>query len=257
MLRPGEVRRGAERALRGFAGRRTHALFNLSLHPPSPSHPYHNTHTHTSCGTCAIATCLPCGAAVLHGRSTAAFLGSSSSPSSPSSPTPATPPWWAARPGLTLALLALGGWAARAPLVVHTEAACYPLDVHAPGIPAGLAAACARGRAAEAVTWWAAAVLTAVGLGLAAARRHAARRRHGLGGCQRAGRAGMAVLLLADVLAWACCPLCATCQEARTAAAGRCEGGVWREGEEEEGGEEGGGLPSPPPQPAPPFRRGV
>lgn len=214
--------------------RATAGLFFLSLsRSTSLPHPL-------SCGTCAIAACLPCGLAVLHGRSTRRFLGTTDGNNSA---------WWTAHPALSFALLTAGAWLLRTPFVIRTESACYPLDVHAPSVPASLAAACARGRAIEAITWWVAAVLTLAGLGLAASRRVAARRRFGLGGS--GGRLPRAVLLASDVLAWICCPACAACQEARTAAAA-CEGGEWVKGEvgrrrrsapgEEEDEEEGGGV---------------
>ena len=140
--------------------------------------------------------------------------------------------------------------------MARTESVCYPLDVHAPAVPASLAAACARGRAVEAVTWWVAAALTLAGLGLAAGRRVATRRRFGLGA---GGRAPAALLFLGDALAWLCCPVCAACQEARTAAAW-CEGGEWKgqgRGLPGDEGEEGvvGAAPPPPPPLAPPFSR--
>jgi hypothetical protein len=204
--------------------------------------------------------------------------------------------WWAARPGLTLAALTLCVWLVRLPLVLRIEEVCYPvsesflfffrprsnllsrplslslsshlssaqkktpqLDVHAPGIPAGLAAACARGRAAELATWWLAAALTVGGLGLAAARRAAARSRHGIGrGRGAGGRVRTALTLAGDVAAWLCCPACAACQEARTAAAGQCEGGVWGGGGcgGGEGGGSGGADPEAPPAVPPSFTRG-
>jgi len=217
------------------------------LSHPSPSP--HSSFNNHSCGTCAIVTCLPCGLAILHGQSTRRFLGGGST----------TQPraWWATWPALSFGLLTLGAWVVRAPFVVRTESTCYPLDVHAPAVPASLAAACARGRKVEAVTRWVAMLFTLCGLCLAAARRVAARRRHGLGG-GRGGRWPAALLLASDALAWLCCPACAACQEARTAAAA-CEGGEWKAA----GGRartatlpgEVGEEEAPPPPPPAPFSR--
>jgi len=111
------------------------------------------------------------------------------------------------------------------------DAACLAIDLHARGVTPAQRLACARAETLAVAARWGAGAAFLAFAAVAARARGAARALHRLPG-------GPA----ADCALWLCCAPLALAQEARTAAAGRCQGGAW-------GGEEGGGeadLEAPP-----------